>query len=142
IEPVSPTFITFVSMIMVTGGTGFVGAHLLYHLTKEGKQVSALKRPGSDTKLTSKIFSFYSENSEDRFKLVQWVEGDILDYYSLTDAFEGITQLYHAAAMVSFHSGDKDKVIRVNSTGTANVVNAALEKNIEKMCYVSSVGVL
>ncbi len=129
-------------MILVTGGTGFVGAHLLYHLTKEGKQVKALKRPGSETKLTRKIFSYYAEKPDEQFNLVQWIEGDILDYHSLTDAFEGVTKLYHAAAMVSFHTGDRDKVIRINSTGTANVVNAALEKNIEKMCYVSSVGVL
>jgi len=129
-------------MIMVTGGTGFVGAHLLFHLTKEGKQVKALKRPGSDITLARKIFSYYSENPDDRFNLVQWVDGDILDYYSLTDAFEGITQLYHAAAMVSFHGKDRGRVIRINAGVTANVVNAVLEKNVKKMCYVSTVGVL
>jgi len=129
-------------MIMVTGGTGFVGAHLLYHLTKEGKRVKALKRPGSDVKWVKKIFSYYSKNPEEQFGLVEWVEGDILDNYSLTEAFDGVDQLYHTAAMVSFHASDREKVIKTNVEGTANVVNAALEKNIGKMCYVSTVGVL
>jgi len=129
-------------MILVTGGTGFVGAHLLYHLTKEGETVKALKRPGSESKLTRKIFSYYAEKPNEQFNFIQWVEGDLLDYYSLTDAFAGVDHLYHAAAVVSFHPEDKSKVIRTNVKGTANVVNAALEQKVKKMGYVSSIGVL
>ncbi|HDO27020.1 MAG TPA: NAD-dependent epimerase/dehydratase family protein [Bacteroidetes bacterium] len=130
-------------MILVTGGTGFVGAHLLYHLLQSGKSsVRSLKRTGSSTEFAKKIFSCYSKSPDQLFNKIEWVDGDILDYYSLSDAFAGVDYLYHAAAVVSFHPEDKNKVIRTNIEGTANVVNAALEQKVKKMGYISSIGVL
>lgn len=129
-------------MILVTGGTGFLGAHLLYHLVNSGKSVRALKRIESYTNLTEKIFSYYSEDPQQLFNKIDWVEGDILDYDSLVDAFSDIDYLYHTAAVVSFHSNDKHQLIRTNIDGTANVVNAAIEQNVKKLCYVSSIGAL
>lgn len=129
-------------MILVTGGTGFVGAHLLYHLLQSDKSVRSLKRTGSSTEIAKKIFSCYSKSPDQLFNKIEWVDGDILDYYSLSDAFAGIDYLYHAAAVVSFHQEDKSKVVRTNIEGTANVVNAAREQNVKKMGYVSSIGVL
>jgi nucleoside-diphosphate-sugar epimerase len=129
-------------MILVTGGTGFLGAHLLYRLVSEGAEVKALKRPGSYTQLTEKIFSWYSDQPAELLKKIKWVEGDLLDIFSLLDAFEGVDQLYHSAAMVSLDSGDDRELLNTNVQGTANVVNAALEKNVGKLCYVSSIGAL
>ncbi len=129
-------------MILVTGGTGFLGAHLLYKLTAKGNQVKALKRPGSSIQLTEKIFSYYSNSPAEIFKNIKWVDGDLLDIFSLIDAFEGVDQLYHTAAMVSLDSGDGRGLLNTNVKGTANVVNAALEKKVGKLCYVSSIGAL
>jgi len=126
-------------MILVTGGTGLLGSHLLFRLISEGKEVKALKRKHSSTKLTEKIFSFYSENHSELFNKIEWVEGDILDYHSLLDAFTDCEFLYHVAAQVSFHGSDKESVIRTNVEGTANVVNAALETKVGKLCFVSSI---
>lgn len=129
-------------MILVTGGTGFLGAHLLYRLISEGLEVKALKRQHSSIDLTKKIFSYYSDTPSAMLKKVDWVEGDLLDIYSLLDAFEGVKQLYHTAAMVTLDSGDGRELFNTNVQGTANVVNAVLEKKVQQMCYVSSIGAL
>lgn len=129
-------------MIFVTGGTGLVGSHLLYQLTSAGKRVKALKRKSSNTKQVIKTFSFYSDNPEKLFDLIDWVEGDILDYYSLESLLEGITAIYHCAALISFQSDDRTKMISGNVEGTANLVNAALEKGVRQICHVSSISAL
>lgn len=129
-------------MILVTGGTGLLGSHLLFRLISDGKIVKALKRKHSSTELLEKVFYYYSKEPSALLNKIEWVEGDILDYFSLLDAFEEVKFLYHAAAMVSFHGSDASDVIRTNVEGTANVVNAALEKKVGKLCYVSSIGAL
>ncbi len=126
-------------MILVTGATGLVGSHLLVELLSQGKQVRAFKRAGSDTSTVDKVFAHYNFPSPDKSI---WVEGDVTDYFSLLDAMEGVEQVYHCAAMVSF-AGNAEKTLRkVNVEGTANIVNAALEKGVKKVCHVSSVAAL
>jgi dihydroflavonol-4-reductase len=91
-------------MILVTGGTGLVGSHLLYDLIVSGLTVRALKRPGSNTAATLRTFSYYSDTAADLFSKIEWVDGDVLDFASLEDAMEGVGQVYHAAAVVCFFS--------------------------------------
>lgn len=129
-------------MILVTGGTGLVGSHLLYDLAKAGKKVRALKRPGSSTANVEETFGYYCNDPQSLLKQIEWVEGDVTDIYSLLDALEGITDVYHCAAMISFHPKDHAAMEKVNIEGTANMVNAALEKNIRKLCHVSSVAAI
>jgi dihydroflavonol-4-reductase len=129
-------------MIFVTGGTGLVGSHLLYDLVKKGLSVRALLRSGSSTEEVKKIFSFYSENADELFSKITWIEGDLLDVCSLTEGMKDVTQVYHCAALISLDPKDGEKMISVNVTGTANVVNAAIEMKIRKLCYVSSVATL
>ncbi len=129
-------------MILVTGGTGFLGAHLLYHLTSSGKYVKAIKREQSSLQLVHKIFSFYDKTPESLISKIEWVTADVLDIYSLRDAFKGATQVYHTAAMVSFEPKTRQMMFKTNVSGTANVVNMALEQNIEKLCHVSSIAAL
>jgi len=126
-------------MILVTGGTGFLGSHLLFHLCKSGQNVRALKRKNSSLQLTKKVFSYYDKNPETIFSKIEWVEGDVLDIFSLLEVLDGIKQVYHTAAIVSFDHSQKNTVMRTNVNGTANVVNAALKKKISKLCFVSSV---
>jgi len=126
-------------MILVTGGTGLVGAHLLYHLTQTEDKVRALRRSSSSVEQTKKIFSFYTSQPENLFSKIEWVVGDILDIDLLLDVLEDIEKVYHTAAMVSFDPKDKAAIMETNVTGTANVVNACLEKKVKKLCYVSSI---
>ena len=128
------------NMILVTGGTGFVGSHLLYHLVKDGKRVNAIKRSSSSMMLIQKVFS--SKNAENLFENINWIEADVLDIFSLIKAFEGISEVYHAAAAVSFDPAGKKLMMQTNVEGTANVVNAALEKKLRKLCFISSIAAL
>jgi len=129
-------------MILVTGGTGLAGSHLLLELTSQGKKVRALRRKTSKTDFVQHVFHAYSENPEHQLQLIDWIEGDVLDIFSLEDALEGVTQVYHNAALVSFNPKDRSMMHRVNVEGTANVVNAALDKKVEKLCHLSSIAAL
>ena len=118
--------------ILVTGGTGFVGSYLLRYLVQQGyTQIGAIKRPNSPMDLVEEI--------KDKIK---WIEGDVLDIFSLEDALKGVQQLYHCAAVVSYSPKDFKQMMKVNVEGTANVVNLALEAGIKKMLYVSSIAAL
>ena len=92
-------------MIVVTGGTGLLGAHLLYDLVKSGKQVRAIKRRSSDIDNTRKIFSYYT--ADDLFSKIEWMEGDVLDIFSLLSSISAADEVYHCAAMVSFSKKDR-----------------------------------
>ena len=129
-------------MIFVTGGTGMVGAHLLYDLTNKGTKVRALKRPGSDIGRTEKIFAFYTPEYHSLMQQIEWVDGDILDKDSLTELLTDIDQIYHAAAIVSFDPGERDAMIHNNCTGTANLVDLALSLKIPRFCHVSSIAAI
>ena len=131
-------------MILVTGGTGFVGSHLLFDLAKSGEKVRAIHRKNSDLEAVKKVFSYYTDekNAEKLFRSIEWTEADITEIPALTSAFENITRVYHCAAFVSMGAGHEKVMRRVNIKGTANVVNLCITEKIEKLCYVSSIASL
>ena len=112
----------------VTGGTGFVGAYLLRYLVDRGIRVRALRRANSPMDLVEEI--------KDK---IEWVEGDILDIPSLEKAMQGVENVYHCAAMVSFDPRDRERMMKVNIEGTANVVNQCLFLNIKRLLHISSI---
>lgn len=129
-------------MILVTGGTGLVGAHLLYELTNSGKEVKALRRQHSNTEWVKKIFSYYTSRVDELFSRIEWVEGDILDYLSLEEVLAGVSSIYHCAAIVSFHGDDNDMMLNNNVKGTGNLIDAAIHNGVKKFCHVSSIAAL
>lgn len=129
-------------MILVTGGTGLVGSHLLYELVKKGEKVKALRRNMSDTSQVLKVFSYYSLDYKKLYSQINWVEGDVTDMESLGKTFENVDKVYHTAAIISMDSDDSADMKRVNVEGTANIVNMCLEKKISKLCYASSVAAI
>ncbi|MFC2102062.1 NAD-dependent epimerase/dehydratase family protein [Bacteroidota bacterium] len=129
-------------MILVTGGTGLLGSHLLLDLVKQNKQVRAIYRDNTKREMVRKVFSYYTDNPDELFSKIEWTEADLLDHGSMEDAMKDISEVYHAGAIVSFYPKDHKQMRKVNVEGTANLVNLALEKNVEKFCYVSSVATL
>ncbi|WP_343700593.1 NAD-dependent epimerase/dehydratase family protein [Chitinophaga sp.] len=117
-------------MILVTGGTGFLGSYLLRALVTAGKPVRALYRRHIPDQLL---------DVKDR---VEWVQGDVLDVGSLEEAMQGVDQVYHCAAIVSFHPDRRAQMLKINVEGTANVVNIALDAGVKKLVHVSSVAAL
>src|SRR5690554_1540042 len=129
-------------MILVTGSTGMVGSHLLYFLLKENKQVRAIHREDSDIQSVRKIFLLYTAEADSLFEKIEWMEADITDIPALTEAFMGITQVYHCAGYINFNPSKYRVLKKINTEGSANIVNLCLAKQVEKLCYVSSVGTL
>ena len=127
-------------MIFLTGGTGLVGAHILLKLTESGQKVKALKRKRSSLTVIKNIFSHYKKT--DLLKSIEWIEGDLLDLFSLQEGIKGCNTVIHCAAIVSFNPKDFKKVMKINVGGTANIVNICLENNIEKLAYISSIATL
>jgi len=129
-------------MILVTGGTGLVGSHLLYFLLKKHTTVRVVHRKSSDLEAVKKVFSYYTDDPNLLYQNIDWVEANITDIPALTAAFKDVTHVYHAAAYISFDPKHYYKLKKSNIEGTANVVNLSLANNIKKFCYVSSVAVL
>jgi nucleoside-diphosphate-sugar epimerase len=129
-------------MIFVTGATGLVGSHLMLELLRSGQAVRAIRRPSGDTGMLKKVFHLYSDEPEELFSRIEWIEGDITDIFALEDGMEGVDAVYHCAALVSFLPEDRNRLMQINTVGTANVVNAALEKKVRKLCHVSSIAAL
>lgn len=117
--------------VLVTGGTGFLGAYLLNYLVQKGYQIRAIKRKTSSMDLVKNIQS-----------QIEWLEGDILDIPFLETAMKGVQQVYHAAAVISFDPREAAFMLKVNAEGTANMVNAALYEGVEKFVHVSSIAAL
>lgn len=127
-------------MILVTGGTGLVGFHLLLQLSLEKEAIRAIYR--SEKKLQHVKNLFEAANQLSSFEKIDWIKADILDIPALETAFANVSLVYHCAAKVSFNPKDEDKLYQNNIVGTANVVNISLSKNIKKLCYVSSIATL
>ncbi|MGG6229899.1 NAD-dependent epimerase/dehydratase family protein [Tenacibaculum sp. SDUM215027] len=126
-------------MILVTGGTGLVGSHLLYYLSQKNDKIRAVFRTEEKREYVKKIFSFYTDNAQEYFSKIEWVKADITDIPSLEPVFNNITQVYHCAALVSFNPKDYRKMRQVNIEGTANLINFAIDTNVDKFCFVSSI---
>jgi len=129
-------------MILVTGSTGLVGSHLLYKLVSNGEKVRAIYRTERKLDNIKKVFSCYTDNYAPLFDSIEWVQADILDIPSLTDAFEDVSYVYHCAAFVSFEPDKYQLLRKTNIEGTANVVNLCISKAIKKLCYVSSIATI
>ena len=131
-------FHTITAMILVTGGTGLLGSHFLFELLKEGEKVRATCRSSSNLDEVKEIFRYYTDEADELLSHIQWIEADMLNYPEVFEALEGIEKVYHCAATVSFDPAHRAKMIRDNTLGTENIVNAALERGIKKLLHVSS----
>lgn len=129
-------------MVLVTGGTGMVGSHLLYFLLKENTRVKATYRKDSDIKAVKKVFALYTTEVDLHFNKIEWVVADITDIPALTMAFQNINYVYHCAAIINFNPSKYKILKKANVEGTANIVNLCLANNVKKICYVSSVATL
>ncbi len=129
-------------MILVTGGTGLVGSHLLYKLIEKGYKVRAIYRSKKKLDIVKHVFSYYTTSVDDFFSKIEWVEADLNNIPLLTEAFEDVTHVYHCAAFVSFEPDKYHLLRQINIDGTANIVNLCIANNVKKLCYVSSVAAI
>ena len=116
-------------MDLVTGGTGFIGTHVVRALLARGRAVRCLVRPASRR-----------DNLEGL--AVEIAPGDVTDPASLARALAGIRTLFHCAADYRLWSRDAVELARCNVAGTENVLRAAADAGVERVVYTSSVGAL
>lgn len=129
-------------MVFVTGATGILGRVIVLELLKKGKNVRAAKRPTSNLNEVRHSYTFYTENPDDFFNRIEWVDVDFNDMYSLQEALKEVDEVYHCAAKVSFHPHDEKEMYRTNIKGTENLLYACEGSGVKKFLHVSSIAVL
>lgn len=117
-------------MILVTGATGFLGSKLVEILISQQKRIIATKR-------NSSIIPVHLAQCP----WITWIDADVRDYFSLAELFPNVTQVYHCAAVVSFHSQDIKEMMDINIRGTNHIVNLCL-KHDARLVYVSSIAAI
>jgi nucleoside-diphosphate-sugar epimerase len=118
--------------ILVTGGTGFIGAYIIKVLVEKNYKVRAIRH-------SNKLPFFIPAEIIEQ---VQWVNGDVMDIVSLDEAMQDIEAVIHSAAVISFFKKERKQMYQVNIEGTANVVNLALDHGVKKMVHVSSISAI
>ncbi len=129
-------------MILVTGGTGLVGSHLLYYLSQKEQRIRAIFRDEEKLSLVKRVFAYYSDKGESLFNSIEWKKATLSNLPLLDEIFDQVTHVYHCAALVSFDPSDYRTLRKVNINGTANIVNLCIKHKVNKLCYVSSVAAL
>lgn len=110
---------------LVTGGTGFIGSHVVRTLMSQGLAVHVLVRPTSDQQGL-------------RGLPVTFIEGSLTDHVSLERAVEGVDVLFHVAADYRLWVPDPQQMWEVNVGGTRRLLEAAMKAGVQRMVYTSS----
>ena len=129
-------------MILVTGGTGLVGSHLLVRLIQQKEPIRAIYRTTESIEKTKKVFSYYTNIPTNLFATIEWVQADITDVPAMIPVFKGVKKVYHCAAIISFDPADYITMRKVNIHGTAIIANLAIDAKVEKLCFVSSIATI
>lgn len=110
--------------VFVTGGSGFLGSHVLRELQRRKIPVKALVNKNA---------------LSPEFAEVEQVTGDLSDPELLCELLTGCTSVIHCAAVISFRKSRKTDLFESNSTGTRNLVNASLVKGIKRFIHIGSI---
>lgn len=129
-------------MIVVTGGTGLVGGHLLMELLKQDQPVRALIREGGNPEKVLQIWRYYHSNPLELLSRIEWIETDLSDRMAVAATLEENSQVYHCAGQVSFQKKERKNIYENNLSVTRNILNVCIEKNIDKYIHVSSIAAI
>src|SRR5215217_1218202 len=120
-------------MVLVTGGAGFIGSHLVTRLIEQGETV--------------RVFDNFStgirENLDTLGDRAILVEGDLRDQDAVSHAVDGAHVIFHQAALSSVQLSIEDPhtTLEVNVTGTLNVLEAARDAGCRRVVFASSASV-
>ena len=117
------------AMILVTGGAGFIGSHLVRLLVERGEEVRVLDLPTAPL----------SQLPLDRIQLML---GDIRNKQAVRRAVRGCREVYHLAANPNLWTKQRGGFRRVNFIGAVNVIDAALESGVRRVLHTSTESIL
>ena len=112
--------------IFITGGTGFIGRHVVRRLTRNGHEQFCLVRKTSSVRYLDKPG-------------INLVMGDVTDNASLVAGMRGCDWVIHLASVYSYWEPNKRIYKDININGTRKVMECALETGISKVVHVSSI---
>lgn len=112
--------------VLVTGGAGFIGSHVVRELLNENVEIRVAIKPGENT-----------ANIDDLD--IETVEMDVLDKEAVDNAMAGIDTLFHLAAIYQLWLPKRRAMYDVNMEGSRNVLWSALKHDLEKVVYTSSI---
>jgi len=123
------------SKVLVTGGAGFIGSHIVDRLLGDGYDVTVL-----DDLSSGSLDNIARHKGKKAFRLVK---GDIRDAKIVRKALEGVDAVFHEAAFVSVTLSVKDPVLAndVNVAGTLNVLKASVDLGVKRFVFASSAAV-
>ena len=116
------------AMILVTGGSGYLGSHIVHRLVTEGRPVRVLVRSAEHARREGRLKDLG----------VEITEGDVTRPKTLKLAMRGVTAIIHTVAIAIESEGATYESI--NTQGTVNVVDAALEADIHRFINISQLG--
>lgn len=115
-------------MILVTGGSGFLGSHIVSRLIEDGRSVRVLVRNLDRAQREGRLEGLP----------IEWAVGDVTDPPSLKPALEGVNKVVHTAA-IAIEKGDATYE-EINYQGTVNVVDASQAASVERFINISQMG--
>ena len=115
--------------VLVTGGTGFTGSHLVKKLLEEGSEVKVLARPASNTAFLKDLG-------------VEIIPGDITDRNSVNRAVYGTNKVFNIAAAYREAKLPEASYWAVNLEGTKNIINACIKYGVSRLVHCSTIGVV
>ncbi|MCB9034403.1 MAG: NAD-dependent epimerase/dehydratase family protein [Chitinophagales bacterium] len=118
-------------MILLTGASGYLGSEIAKQLHEQNIPFKILVRTSSNIDY---IKNYISKNNI--------LHGDILDIITLEDAMKGISTIIHCAAKISYQNKDINQLYKINTEGTANVINVALAKGVKNIVHISSIAAI
>ena len=121
------------SVVMLTGASGFLGLHILQRLLNQDHQVRAFVR--APARLRQNLAPLGVDPDDPR---IQVVRGDMTDAGAVKEAVSGCDQAIHAAATFSYRRRDADRMVRENHLGTTTVLDAAIDAGCSGIVHVSS----
>jgi len=133
--------------VFLTGASGYIGSHTVRALLDAGHTVRALAR---DPDKASSVLAKLDVPSDVPSGAVELVRGDMLDAGTVDGALAGCDAAIHAAAAIGVTrpghgrgaTGDPERdLVHVNVTGTRNVIGGAVAQGIDRIVYVSTIGV-
>ena len=121
--------------VLVTGGAGFIGSHLVPRLLELGHSVTVL-----DNLSTGKLENLDGVLDHPKF---MFQRGDILDKTIPNEVFDGVDSIIHLAALIDISASVADPIQNheVNVDGTFNMLHAAIKHNVKKFVFASSTAV-